>query len=87
MKSSYEMGAEDSTVDSDSDDSDFDPGATVDSDYDISDVDDDLYAYNVDMDEHEDKKDAGKQGIQATKKGKGTDKGKEKAGDEGKEEQ
>ena len=73
------MGAEDATVDSDSDDSDFDPGATIDSDYDIGDGDDDLYADNVDMDEHEDGKDKGKQGVQATKKGKGTHKGKGKS--------
>lgn len=67
-KCAYDMGAEDAAADSDSEDSNFDPGAIVDSDFDISDGDDDLYTDNVDEDEPVDKKDKGKQ--------RGEDKGK-----------
>ena len=69
-------------AESDSDDSDFDPGAIVDSDYDISDGDDDLFADNVDMDEPmETEKKKEEKGKQKVEKGKEAVKGKEKDGD------
>ncbi|SPT19112.1 unnamed protein product [Triticum aestivum] len=57
-------------IDSDSDDSDFDPGDMVDSDFEISDDDDgDLYADNVDEDEPVQRKEKVKQKTTAKDKG------------------
>ena len=56
-------------IDSDSDDSDFDPGDMVDSDFEISDDGDDLYADNVDEDEPVRRKEKVKQKTTAKDKG------------------
>ena len=58
-----------SASESDSDDSDFDPGDMVDSDFEISDDDDDLYADNVDEDEPVQRKEKVKQKTTAKDKG------------------